>query len=516
MKKQTFIHGVAVLFFASILAKVLGAVYRIPLTWALGAQGLGMYQLIYPLFSLIVVVSSTAMPAAISKTIASFLKAGDKVAANKTFSISLKFLLVSGTFFALLLCVLSTPLALMQGNIDLRICYLGLAPAIILISILSSLRGYFQGYSFMTPTALSQILEQGTKLIIGLGLAYLLVPNGLIWGVFGAVVGVTISELISVLVLGAIYLLSRKNKYNSSQNGMRSTCITLTSRQISKEITRTACPIVVSNSILPLILFIESFLVIGLLQISGESLNSATSLWGLNSGIVGSLINMPIVLSQAVAITLVPFVAGAEREDTKERFVSSVGLGVTFALPVIVGFMLIGGDLISLIYGDSLSLMQIDLSRKLLLASCFVVLFGIILQIQNSLLYGLGKGKVSLKNMVIAGVIQIILFVVLTPLLSIWGCVISSIVFYLSASLLNYLYIRNKLALSLPLKTFTPAICGVILLGLFVTNVLLLNLTPLLTSIISILGGGLVYLFALWVFDGIDRLGLKNFKTEKV
>lgn len=610
MKKQTFLSGVMILFAAGVVAKVLGAIYRIPLTWLLGANGLGMYQLVYPLFSLILVLSSTGMPTAISRVTAGYVARGQMAAARLTLRISLRLLLVIGTIFALLLALGSVGIASLQGNLNLYICYLGLVPAVILVSVLSALRGYFQGCSNMTPTAASQLVEQGGKLIFGLLLGYLLLPMGIEYGTLGALLGVSVSELFAVAIMLYFYRKAQKMGYYYVQNTLHSTyiipaqyikiaqakphsaeplaspaltqCIALgdqalvsassaiaqnslnpphsnayrtlgvlllnsqgtfsphlksretsirrffhrtadarvlpTPREIRKTIIRNVAPITLSNSILPSILFVESLFVILLLGLAGLDTLSATALWGVNSGIVGSLINTPIVLAQAVAVAIVPFVAGGvSGVDLGRRYGQATTLNLVFCVPMMIACVLLGEPIISLLYQSTLRAPLITLATQMLCVMSVSIIFGSLLQTQNNMLQGLGFGKITARNMAISAVVQIILFVSLTATsLNIWGCVIASVVFYIIAFLQNYLFIRFRLGLKYSTKSLVPTFCGALLLALYIINIRIMGLGVLATLILSILGGAILYLFALWVWGaGCKSLPIKIWLSKK-
>lgn len=546
LKKQTFVSGVLILFVAGVVAKIIGAVYRIPLTWLLGAEGLGMYQLVYPLFSLILVLSCTGMPTAISRVTAEFVAKGDFRSARIVLKQSLKLLLLIGTIFAVLLAGCSTLIASLQGNINLYICYLGLVPAVILVSVLSAMRGYFQGCSNMLPTATSQVVEQGGKLCFGLLFGYLFLPLGVEFGTFGALIGVSVSELLAVGVMLIFYKKATISGYNSAQNDLHSTmhsteiCDLATkqttpqvlslirgdtkanekeiNRSIKKRIVKNMIPITLTNAILPSVLFVESVFVVMLLNVSGLDTTTATKYWGINSGIVGSLVNMPIVLTQAVAIAIVPFVATlCERQQIQARYNQAMGLGLTICVPIFVAFILLGKPIISLLYQSSLSVAEVHLATQMLIVMSICVIFGSLLQTQNNMLQGLGYGKITARNMLISAIIQVVLFVSLTlEGINIWGCVFSCIAFYVLAFVLNYLFIRYKLCVKLNYSSFKPTLAGGLLLSLYIININLLVLSDLWTLGLGIVGGGVLYLFGFWVFGGMERLGLLVRREIKV
>lgn len=519
-----------------------------------------MYQLVYPLFSLILVLSSTGMPTAISRVTAEYAEKGDFASARVTLKQSLKLLLSIGTVFAILLAASAYFISSLQGNPNLYICYLGLVPAVILVSILSAFRGYFQGCSNMVPTATSQLIEQGGKLILGLLCGYLFIGYGVEYGTFGALIGVSASELLATLVMLIFYQKDRKMRYYSAQNELHSTVHSTPKvvnhaqkkelqgatqpnkslsqeigkstpprlhnnaeektlvRTIRKKIITNVIPITLSNAILPTVLFVESLFIVALLSHSGLDTLTATTLWGINSGVVGSLINMPIVLTQSVAIAIVPFVATLlDTSALQNRYNQAYGLSLTFCTPIIIAFALLGEPILSILYQTSLTASELALATQMLLIMCVSIIFGSLLQTQNNMLQGLGYGSVTARNMAIAAAIQIVLFVSLSLTnLSIWGCVIASIAFYFIAYLLNYIFIRGKLKLKIFLNTIYPVIGGGVLLSLYIVNIILLGLNPLLTLILAVAGGGVLYVFGVWVWGGADKLGLHLKRKKQV
>ena len=161
MKKSNLMSGVLVLSIGGVLAKIFSAIYRIGLTRILGGEGIGLYQLVFPLYSLCVVLATAGLPMAISKVIARN-RGKEKSVIKKCFM----FTSIISLTLTFILLIFSRPLATIQGNADITICYIILAPTIILVSSASVLRGYFQGKENFTPSAVSNIAEQFVKLVV--------------------------------------------------------------------------------------------------------------------------------------------------------------------------------------------------------------------------------------------------------------------------------------------------------------------------------------------------------------
>lgn len=212
MKRRTMAGNAALLSVFSIIAKVISALYRVPLTSVLGAEGMGMYQLVFSIYALILALTTGGIPVAVSRL------TSENNALKKDSRIVLKNALLSvvGTsvVLAAFLCVLSGFVARIQGNEGVKSGYYVIAPAVVFVGALSMFRGWFQGNNDVIPTAVSGLLEQVFKLAFGLTLAKILSKYGVIYGVIGALSGVMISEFIALIYIVITYFFAREDLQN--------------------------------------------------------------------------------------------------------------------------------------------------------------------------------------------------------------------------------------------------------------------------------------------------------------
>lgn len=492
MKKQTFLNGVLILLFGSIIAKGLGAFYRIPLTWILGAEGLGIYQLVFPIFSLILVVSSTGMPTAISKMIAE--KKDNIKEANKILKVSLITLLIIGTFFGLVLFFGAGLISNLQGNSLAKLSYIAIAPSVAFVAVISAFRGYFQGRMNMTPTSMSNIIEQFFKLIFGLSLAFLFLPQGLQFGVLGAILGVTLSEVVAMIYMLIVFAIEKKKEKNIIQQNV---AVSKT-KDILKLLFKTAMPIVFVSIIIPLSLFVDSFLVVNLLNLSGQSVQQSTILWGIESGIVTSIVNLPVVLTLAVATAVVPSLV-SDLQKRKERIKQSMLISQNISMPCAFGVLVLSPLILKFLYGGSFSNTIIDefgTASSLLSASSFLIFFTSVLQTQNASLQGLGHLKVPAVNMTIAVVIKTVMLLLTTiPSVNVFGVMIAKYAFFFVATMLNAVFLYKKgYMLSKKAEMLTTFVSSLTMaLGLLVINNFNFNLSVYLLLPIEIFVGILIF-----------------------
>ena len=326
MKNQIF-KGAFVLIVAGIIGKVLGAFYRIPLLNILGAEGIGLYQMIFPLFSLALIISSSGVNATLSHLIAK--ARAEKVGNIKSiFLKGLVFSLSLSLVFSLLFFVFSEKIAVLQGNILASSGYKIMTFALVFASLLAPFRGYFQGHENMIPTAVSQTLEQIFKVTLGLLFAYIFVSQSIEIGVAGAFLGISIAEVIAFLYLLIKFLIFKMTQFKNKQK----------IAFIGMNFSFTA-----SFLIIPLILAFDSFAVINLLNINFTE-HFSTVMYGLQSGLVNSLINFPVIISVSISLALLPsltfLISDKQLVEAKNKLIEIFKMLWIIILPCIVFFII--------------------------------------------------------------------------------------------------------------------------------------------------------------------------------
>ena len=278
--KNTFLKGAFFLTAGAFVSKALGALYKIPLVSLIGSEGIGRYQMVYPVYLLLLTLSSVGVPSAISRLTAK--GRGCLGSAFRTF-------FPLGVVLSLLMAALSRPLALLQGEQGLFWGYLALSPSVAFVSGISILRGYFQGKNRMLPTAVSELLETVVKISAGLALAYLW-RKELDRAVGGILFAVTLGEGCAFL-----YLASLKREGEEANIGGR-------------ELLFRTLPYLLSASILPLSSFLDSFLIVRLLGEGG------VSGYGIMTGCALTFVSLPASLSCGISAAVIPRIASGKRE----------------------------------------------------------------------------------------------------------------------------------------------------------------------------------------------------------
>lgn len=420
-QKKSFALNATFLALGGLLCKIIGAVYRIPLVKILSTSGIGLYQTAFPVFAILLTLSSGGISQTISSLVSSdtdntksIMRAGFSVVASATLTISV------------LLYFLAPVLSTIQGVPFATACYRALIPAILFSGFSAVIKGYFQAKSNVAPTVISQIIEQVAKLAFGLFLANLLLPYSTLSAVVGALLGVSVSELLCFLFLFIRYI-SRRNKEKSTNTLYRYCFI---------RVLRSSIPLALGGIVLPLSSLVDSVTVVNILS-STHSLSYATAMYGIQTGVVTTITNLPAVFTLALGVTIVPVMSdrfNGTRVLKKGRI--SVKLALLVCIPASIFIAILAPDIIRILY-PSLSQSESSVASVCLVISAIGIAPLGITQIYSSLLFSVGLTKTSVKNLVIAVVVKCIVLLPAVKFLGIYGASASTVVCYVTSSLLN-------------------------------------------------------------------------------
>lgn len=453
--KNRLLSGAAVLAVGSIAAKLIGALYRIPLTNILGAEGMGMYQLVFPVYALFMTLSTAGIPTALSRIVAEKRACGEDT--KKYLASALIVLVCVSLTAAILIVSLSEYLAAWQGNADTAFGYIVIAPSVLLVGIIAGLRGWFQGEMYMVPTAVSNIIEQLVKLGVGIGLAVALAPRGIKASVCGALAGITASELIAVVYLLITYFVRGRGGGKEKL---------LVSKKEARGVFNVAFPIALVAVLLPLSGFFDSMIIVNVLKWGGGSTAASTAAYGLLSGPVNSLINMPIVIIMSLAIAIVPAVSVSRVERdidaimTKSRL--CVKLTYLIGIPGAFFIAVFAREILALLY-PALSQSDLNTAANLLMIVSFNIVFISAMQIYVSLLQALDKTKFAILSLVIAIIVKIVLSIVLVRVIGITGAAVASVAMSVTALAGTNLYFYRLTGMHLEKNISLNLLSGVIM-----------------------------------------------------
>jgi len=454
VKERSFVEGAALLAFAGLLAKVLGAIFRIPLTYIIGAEGMGLYQMAYPIYSFLLIISSAGLPVAISKMVSERMAYGDYWGAHRVFRVSLMLLACLGMITSAMLLAFSGTISKALGTPKAVYSILAIAPGLFFVSMLSAFRGYFQGMQMMGPTALSQIVEQSGKLFLGLLLAWLFVGRGIEFGAAGAVLGVTLGEIAALALLLGIY---RREKGSLGKRAMKKDVkrnlgarYGQPNREIMKRLASIAVPVTIGASLMPLVGLIDSVMVVNrLMSIGGAgsaasyTVEEATSLYGLLTAYANPLINFPAILTVALAMSIVPSISEScalgRQKEVAHKAAVAIRLTLLVGLPAGVGMSVLAHPIIRLLY-RALDDGQAALAGNLLSVLSFGVVFLSLIQSLTEILQGVNQAAGPVKNLAIGALFKVLTTYTLMgiPRINVLGAAVGTVVCYVIASLLDF------------------------------------------------------------------------------
>ena len=525
-KSKRIVSGAALLLIGSVVAKMLGALYRIPLTNVLGAEGMGMYQLVFPVYALFMVLATAGIPTALSRTVAEKRATGEST--RKYLSVSMLALFLLGLIFATIMAVFSKFLAQKQGNADTYPGFLIIAPAIVCVCVISGFRGWFQGEMYMLPTALSNVVEQVVKLAVGLGLSYALAKRGVVDAVCGALLGVTVSEIATVLYMLLTYLVrsAKQKKENAltarvaverAEGDVAKRARFRITKAEAKGILHVALPIAAVSVLMPLSSFFDSVIVVNMLKVFGLEKSVATAQYGIISGPVNSLINMPVVAIMSLAVAIVPSVSASRvtRDIDGVMLKSSLCVRLAYLLGIPFAFYLavFAKNVIGALYPD-LSYGNAIVAVNVLRITAANVVFLSTMQIYVSLLQALDKTKYAVLSLVCAIIVKIVLGVVLTRYIGINGAAIASlslpVVSYFGTLLSYYkicgLRLEKNVGLNL-VSGVIMALCGIAICSFIQNDIASLAVGFIVCLLVYV---WLAFLFNLIGKDDIPHLPLKK------
>lgn len=500
MKKNNILTGALILSIGGVLAKIFSAVYRIGLTRILGGEGIGLYQLVFPFYSLCVVFATAGLPMAISKVIAKN-KGSEKQILKK----SIKFTTTLALILTFILVVCSGGLAKLQGDKSISLFYLILAPTIVIVSLSSVLRGYFQGRQNFAPSAVSNILEQFVKLVFGLTLCLVLIKINVFVAIVGAMASIVVSEIVSIVVLLICF---KREKFVKVDEKIVET----------KEILRDVLPITISNIILPVAAFVDSLIVVNLLSMNFDR-KTSIYLYGLESGAVNNLVSLPTIFSFAIASVILPNISNTRHMFNKNfKLNLSLKIILIISLPCAVCMLLFPNQLISLLYGTRLSAFGFngnEIASSLLAISGLGVVFLSINQLFASSLQAIDKRIVTVKNLLIAVTIKFAIEIAFLPTqVGICALAISNTACYCVVATLNYFSIRENFKLNIGTDFFAKIILSNFVLLLVLLIMFNANLNAFLT-LTALCVGGMFYLVSLWIFKIYTKKDLAMLKYRK-
>jgi len=445
-KRQSFAAGTAVLTVAAILVKIIGALYKIPLANMLGETGMGHFGVAYNIYNLLLTISTAGLPVAMSKMVSEAYVSDRPRQIRRIFTVAFATFAVLGVLGTSVMLFLNRQLATVMK--DTLACYsiMALAPSVLFVCIMSSLRGFTQGHSNMTPSAISQVIEAICKLGLGILLCWYLLHlgYGFEYGAAGAILGVTVGTVLACLYM---FVSVKRGHYAD---------ISLAPNEpepdsygaLFRRLVRIGIPITIGSSVLSIISLIDTNLVLRRLQTAaGFTEAAAVELYGgyFNTQ---TLFNLPSALITPMTISVIPsitaFLVQGKNEDCTRITRSSLLVTALLAMPMGIGLFVMATPILNLFYSAQPNLVTIG--GPLLSIQGIAAIFVCVVLLTNALLQAHGKLSIPIFTMLIGGVVKVAVnwFLVGDPNINITGAPIGTLCCYAVIAVLNMIALARN------------------------------------------------------------------------
>ncbi len=529
---QLIIQG-SILAGASIISRIIGLVYRIPLTAIIGKTGNDYYGTAYEIYNILLIISSYSIPLAVSKLVAARAAKAEPGNVMRVLKGSLIFASITGTagmlvilFFSNELCgFLKTPFAAPALTV--------LGPVILIVALLGVLRGFFQGLSTMVPTAISQVIEQITNAVISIVCAYALFSYGqkagrilvnadntaASYGAAGGTMGTAAGALAALIFFIFVFLVfyaKFKKKVRKSVSETKESYSSLI-----KILVLTIVPVLLSTTIYNISSIVDQTLFKNIAVIQGYEAKQISEWWGVYAGQFRVLINVPISIASAMASSAVVSLTKAfmlkKKASVKRQIKSVTRFTMLIAFPCTAGLMALSGPLMMLLFSDT-----DNTSSMMMLVGAVSVVFFSLSTLSNGLLQGVDRLRIPVINAAISLGLQALLLILLMRVfnLNIYAVIIANAFYALLMCVLNNIALSKHANVRLNfVSTFVqPAAASAamgVLTFLFYHALHYITHSNTISTIISIIFGIISYALILLLTRTISREEVERFPKGK-
>ena len=486
-KESNFVVQGSILAVASIVVRIIGIAYRIPMINIIGDEGMGYYGTAFNVYNIALLLSSYSLPLAVSKMVSARLAGKQYRNAARILRAALCYATIVGAFAAAVIWfgadffardVFFMPYAAFALKT--------LAPTVWIMAYLGVFRGYFQGQGTMVPTAFSQVFEQIVNAIISVAAGSFLFNEALktevlknqtgtgysnAWGAAGGTIGTGAGAFTALIFLLFLFAISRNVRRRQIRRDQ--TEFVESYKEITRVLFFTVVPVILSSAIYNL----NSVLDNGILAYNFKTLGQGdefASIWGVYTGKYHLLINVPMAISNALSSSLIPSVSRAvamgDKKLVRERVASAIRFSCFVAIPSTVGLTVLAGPVNNLLFsGDN------TLAIRMTIYGSLAVVFYSVSTVTNAILQGIDKMRLPIFHAVISLVLHLIALEIMALgfHMGIYSMVFANILFAVFMCLMNARSIRNLLGYRQEMKktvvipVIASAVMGVVAAGVY-------------------------------------------------
>lgn len=532
-RASNFVVQGSILAIASILVRIIGMIYRVPLTGIIGTEGNGYYTSAYNIYTLLLILSSFSMPVAISRIVSENMVKQQYANTDRVLRAAFAYATVIGFVMFSALWFGAGAIADWLQKPYCQFALKALAPTVWIMAYLGILRGYFQGSGTMVPTAVSQILEQILNAFVSVFAAYLLFGRGetanllysdteygYAFGAAGGAIGTGAGALTALVFF--LFLFAAQHKYMKRRVRRDQTGVVQSYGEIAMLLGATMIPILISSTVYNISSVLDDYIFSNLMNYLGQA-QQLVSQWGV-FGEYHILFNIPVALANALSSSLIPSLTRAVAEHNRRQMVSRIRYAIRFtmliAIPATVGLCVLADPISRLLFPGK----DVALLIRLTMVGALAVAFFSLSTISNAILQGLGHMDIPLKNALVSLVIHIgCLIALMFTGMGIYAVVLSNIIFAICMSFLNQRAIQKRIRYQQGIrKTYVLPTAASLVMGGCAYGVyrLVMMILPAAFAqgrlglgfalMLAIIAALVVYLLVLILLKAFDREDLDN------
>jgi stage V sporulation protein B len=528
-KSSDFLVQGSILAMASIISRIIGLIYRIPLTNIIGDGGNNIYAAAYDVYNILLLISSYSLPLAVSKLVAARLAVGEKKNANRVFKGALVFALTTGTIAFIIVFVFADAITKLLATPQSYLALKVLGPGLIIVAVMGVVRGYFQGMGTMVPSAISQIIEQIVNAIVSVIGAYYLFSYGSkvgavvgnsqeygeAFGAAGGTLGTVTGACASLLFLAVVYFSYsrtfkkgiRSDRYHKRESYS----------SIAKLLIVTIVPVLLSTTVYNISSIIDQGIFKNVALFQGYSASDISTWWGVFTGKYKVLTNVPIAIASAMAASCVPSITGAfsqkDEELVRTKISSSLRFIMLLAFPCMVGLCVLASPILQLLFHDAR-----PLGATMIVVGGISIIFYSISTLSNAALQGIDRMSEPVKNAIFSLGLHIVVLLILMFVFhtNIYAVILANVFFSLimcifnSRSLYKYCGFKQEYKKTYVIPAIASALMGIVVFAVYKLVILALHSNTLATFV-GILAGMLSYSIFITRLGGVTEEELKNF-----
>ncbi len=510
-KKQSFLHGTALLAMATAVVKLIGALYKIPLNMIIGEQGFAYFNTAYEIYNVLLMISTAGLPVAMSRMISQASSLGHYSEVRRIYSTARSIFLILGVTGTLLMTVFCRQLAAFQEQPDAWAAIGFLGPCVLLICLMSTYRGFFQGQSNMIPTSVSQVLEAFCRLIVGMLAAVILLKttSSIPLAAGGAILGVTASCVLSVFYLFGCFRRAYAEMPVTHEH-------VSSYRKTAKRLLSIAIPITIGSAGLSILTMLETKVYMGQILGLGYTQGEADTMKGIYD-MTKTIFNMPCAFITPITISIIPAITAqlTLRNKRAARATEESATRVTglICMPCAVGLAVLAKPVIALLGGYT--------GEKLAMAAPMMAILGVsivfnaLVLMTNAMMQSHGHVNLPVVNMFIGGFLKLAAVYILTgnPDIGIIGAPIASLLCYFTITVLNLITMRHCIPKCPAIvRNLMRSLIAALIMGLFaygtwfaLERILGADGSRLLLCGLPILVGAIVYFLSAIKLGAITR-----------